>query len=367
MVLRYLLEKEFKQFRRNEFLPRLVLIFPIITMVVMPWVATLDIKDINIAIVDNDNTVYSQRLTDKIGSTEYFVVKQNALTYADAIEMMKYGDVDLILDIPYRFERDLTTEQPTKVLIAANAVNGTKGSMGSGYLSQILTQFTDELATESSGLPPTTVDISVRSLYNPTLNYKRFMVPALMSVVVLMICGFLPALNIVSEKEIGTIEQINATPVRKWQFILAKLIPYWCIGLVVLTICFVISWLVYDNLPAGNFFALYVVTIGFIFAMSGLGIIISNYSQTMQQAMLVMFFFMLIFNLMSGLFTPVSSMPDWAQWIAAFIPPKYYIECMRGIYQMGVSLGVLLPQLLTLFAFGVVLNVLAVVTYRKRQ
>ena len=193
------------------------------------------------------------------------------------------------------------------------------------------------------------------------------MLPALMCVVVMMICGFLPALNIVSEKEIGTIEQINATPVQKWQFILAKLVPYWVIGIVVLSLCFVLSWAVYGYTPSGTFLSLYIVTFVFIFAMSGLGILISNFSQTMLQAMLVMFFFMLVFNLMSGLFTPVSSMPGWAQWVATFIPPKYYIETMRGIFQMGVGIRALVPQLIAFTSFGVFFKTIAILTVKKRS
>ena len=366
MILKYLLEKEFKQFRRNSFLPRLVVMFPVMTMLIMPWVTTLDIKNINVSVVDNDNSVLSERFINKIGSTEYFNIKQNALTYDDALEMMKRGKVDLILSIPYRFAKDITTGQGTNVYIGANAINSTKGSMGSGYLGQIIQSFTKEinpLATINSDA----IKVTVLNKFNDTLDYKRFMIPALMSIVVLMICGFLPALNIVSEKEIGTIEQINATPVNKWLFILAKLLPYWIIGLVVLTICFFIAWIVYDYLPAGSFLTLYVTTLAFIFAMSGLGILVSNFSQTMQQAMLVMFFFILIFNLMSGLFTPVSSMPEWAQWIAAFIPIRYYIEAVRGIYQMGIGFRDLMQQFMVLIAFGLVFNLLAIITYRKRS
>lgn len=366
-MFRYLLAKEFKQFKRNEFLPRLVVMFPIMTMLIMPWVATLDIKNINVSVVDEDNTVTSRRLIEKIGSTQYFEIKERAITYGEALESMRFGDSDLIVNIPYCFEKDIVTGQGSNVFIAANAVNGTKGSMGSGYISQILESFSREILPEPASKNSDAVNISVISKYNPTLDYKKFMIPALMSIVVLMICGFLPALNIVSEKEIGTIEQINATPVKKWQFILAKLLPYWIIGLFVLSICFLISWIVYGFFPAGNFITLYTITLAFIFAMSGLGILISNFSQTMQQAMLVMFFFMLVFNLMSGLFTPVSSMPEWAQWIAAFIPPKYFIEAMRGIYQMGVGFRDLIPQFIILLCFGFCFNLLAIVTYRKRS
>ena len=158
------------------------------------------------------------------------------------------------------------------------------------------------------------------------------MIPALMGMLLTLICGFLPALNVVSEKEVGTIEQINVTPVPKFTFILAKLLPYWITGFIVLTLCFLLAWLLYGITPVGHFIVIYFLAILFVFVMSGFGLVISNYSATMQQSMFVMFFFMLILMLMSGLFTPVSSMPEWAQVITYFNPLKYFMEGMRMVY-----------------------------------
>lgn len=180
-----------------------------------------------------------------------------------------------------------------------------------------------------------------------------------------MICGFLPALNVVGEKEVGTIEQINVTPVSKLTFILAKLIPYWLIGFIVLTICFFLAWLLYGILPVGHFVTIYLFAVVFLFVVSGFGLVISNHSATLQQAMFVMWFFMLILMLMSGLFTPVHSMPEWAQLIAALNPLKYFVEVMRTIYLRGGGIVELLPQLGALMAFAVFFNLWAVRSYRK--
>ena len=225
--------------------------------------------------------------------------------------------------------------------------------MGSSYLASIITSFDSKITT--------------RNLFNQTLNYKQFMIPALIAVLIILLCGFLPALNIVSEKESGTIEQINVTPVGKFQFIMAKLIPYWVIGVLVLTMCFFLSWLVYGYVPSGSFFVIYCGVILFILVISSFGLIISNFSQTMQQSMLVMFFFMLIFNLMSGLFTPVRSMPEWAQYISAFIPPKYFINIMRGVYQRGCGFADLWQQFAALGGFAILMGVTAIISYRKRS
>ncbi|KAB5200913.1 ABC transporter permease, partial [Bacteroides thetaiotaomicron] len=207
----------------------------------------------------------------------------------------------------------------------------------------------------------------MQGLFNPNLNYKLYMIPALMGMLLTLICGFLPALNVVSEKEVGTIEQINVTPVPKFTFILAKLLPYWITGFIVLTLCFLLAWLLYGITPVGHFIVIYFLAILFVFVMSGFGLVISNYSATMQQSMFVMFFFMLILMLMSGLFTPVSSMPEWAQVITYFNPLKYFMEGMRMVYLKGSSLLELLSEIGVLFLFALGFNTWAVISYRKNQ
>ena len=228
-MIKYLIQKEFLQIRRNAFLPRLIVMFPIVIMCVMPWVMQMEVKNIVVDVVDIDHTVESQRLVQQIAASNYFIFGGQKSTYAEAMKDIEKGRADVILEI-----RD------GKYLIAANAVNGTKGSMGSAYLSQIVSApFSASSAT------------SVLTLYNKQQNYKLFMIPALFAIVMMLMTGFLPTLNIVGEKESGTIEQINVTPVSKWSFILAKLIPYWLIALFVITVCLLLAWLVYGITPAG--------------------------------------------------------------------------------------------------------------------
>ena len=193
------------------------------------------------------------------------------------------------------------------------------------------------------------------------------MVPALMVMLLTLICGFLPAINIVSEKEIGTIEQINVTPVSKFIFILAKLLPYWLIGFVVLTLCFILAWLLYGIVPVGHFLLIYFFAILFVLVMSGFGLVVSNYSETMQQSTFVMWFCLLVLILMSGLFTPISSMPEWAQMITRLNPLRYFMEVMRMVYLKGSGFFDLLPQFGILLLFAVVFNSWAVISYRKNN
>ena len=251
-------------------------------------------------------------------------------------------------------------------------MNGTKGGLGSSYLSSIINDYAAELrseyhttATVSGAFP--SIDIDTQGLFNPNLNYKLYMIPALMVMLLTLICGFLPALNIVSEKEVGTIEQINVTPVPKFIFILAKLLPYWLIGFVVLTVCFILAWLIYGIVPVGHFLLIYFFAALFVLVMSGFGLVISNYSATMQQSMFVMWFCLLVVILMSGLFTPISSMPEWAQLITRLNPLRYFMEVMRMVYLKGSGFFDLLPQFGVLLFFAVVFNSWAVISYRKNN
>lgn len=364
-TLLVLLDKEFRQFARSPFLPKLVVIFPLMVMLVIPWVTTLDVRHISVSVVDNDRSTASGRLTGKIKASDYFTLYDAAQHYDAALREMEAGRIDVILEIPDDFERSLTEGAPKQVSISANGVNALKGSLGSQYLVQVVRQTLTELGAEQGRTAPAEL-ITVQNRYNPTLEYRHYMIPALMIMLLVMICGFLPALNLVGEKETGTIEQINVTPVGRLTFTLSKLIPFWIIGLLVLTVAMLIAWAVYGLLPAGSFGAIYLAAALFILSLSGLGVAVANRSETMQQTMFVMFFFVMIFILMSGLITPVESMPPWAQGITRLLPPRYFIEVMRAVYLKGTTLGELWTNYAALSLFAILFNTLAAVTYKKQ-
>ena len=369
-MLRFLLEKEFKQLRRNTFLPRMVIMLPFVTLSIFPLVANFDIENLNLAVVDYDNSPYSQRLINKATSSGYFRLTYTASTYDDALVSIEKDTADLILEIPADFERDLVSQGTSRVLIAANTVNGTRGGLGSNYLSQVISDFTreasEELAVSINHAGGPAFDIVPQYRFNPHLEYRVFMVPALLAQVLTMLCGFMPALNIVFEKENGTIEQMNVTPVNRFAFVLAKLIPFWFMGFLSLTISFGVAWLFYGMWPASGIAVLYLFSSVYVLAISGLGLVISNIANTVQQAMFMMFFFVMMMLFMSGLFTPVASMPQWAQHISALMPLKYFILILRQAYLKGGDIVTLVSPLLSLLGFVLFFGVLAILTYRKR-
>lgn len=363
MLIRYLVYKEFLQMWRNRFLKVLALIYPVVIMCVFPWVMNMEVKNVAVVVVDNDRSTLSQQLVHRIEASHYFVFKGQKTSYADALSAVEQSEADVIVELPAHFERDRRRGETPQVLIAVNAVNGSKGMLGAAYMNRIVTE-----AVTPEGLITALNDrVSTLYLYNKHLDSKLFMIPSLMGLLLMIVCGALPALNIVSEKEAGTIEAINVTPVSKSVFIMAKLIPYWLLGLVVMTICFGLAWLIYGFTCEGNLGLVYLLALLLAFVFSGFGLVISNYNQTMQQAMFVLWFFLLVFMLMSGLLTPVRSMPRWAYLTTYINPVTYFIDGIRTVFVRGGDFHSILPQLLGLTGFAVFFDSWAILSYRKNS
>lgn len=368
-ILKFLLEKEFKQIFRNRIIIAMVTAVPIIQLAILPFAADFEIKNINVVVVDLDHSTYSQALLSTIPASGYFRLIAEEPSYAAAYQLIEDNKADLLLEIPPDFERNLLREGHQKVLIAADAINGTNAGLGTSYLSTILQKFNTRIRVRliqvPGAVPPPAIRIIFSNWFNPLLRYKMLMVPGILAMLVTLIGGFLSALNIVREKEIGTIEQINVTPIKKIHFILGKLIPFWVLGMVVFTVGLVTSWLVYGIVSVGSILLLYGFIALYLLLVLGFGLLVSTFCQSQQQAMLIMFFFMMVFILMSGLFTPTDVMPGWARALALFNPLTYLIEVMRMIMLKGSGLRDVASQLEVIALYALLVNGLAVMHYKK--
>lgn len=355
--------------KRNKFIPKVAIVLPFVALTLFPMVANFDIKNIKLAVVDNNHSTYSLRLIQKVTSSGHFHLIDVPNSYSDALWLVEQDRADVILEIPPRFEEDLVNVQKANVLISTNTVNGMKGGLSSAYLMGIVSDFANEIRDEwiqtGTRLKAPSVEIVPRYNFNPLLEYKYTMIPAIMMMMLAVITGFLPALNIVGEKEKGTIEQMNVTPVSRIALILAKLIPYWIIGFVVLTICFFVAWLFYGMISVGNYGTIYLFAAVFTLAFSGFGLMISNYASTVQQGMFIMFFFVITFIFLSGLYTPVSSMPEWTQVVSRLSPLRYMVEVLRFIFLKGSNFYDLRGHFAALCGFALLFNGWAVLSYRK--
>ena len=368
-VVRYLLWKEFKQVFRDKMLLRMMLALPIVQLLILPLAANFNVKNLKMVTVNHDGTVFSGRLIEKITSSGYFKLVSNAVTYQDALSLVEKDQADLILEIPTGLERDLYREGSVEIAVSTNAINGMKAGLGVAYLSAIIQDFNSQIVLKQTTAPiiekASLVTVSPSFRYNPTENYYHFIVPAILVLLITVISGFMASLNIVREKENGTIEQINVTPIRKWEFILGKLIPFLVFALVDFAIGLGITRFIYGIHLVGNLGVLYLFTVVYIIAILGFGLFISTMSNTQQQAMFLSFFFIMIFILMSGMFTPTDSMVPWARTISKLIPVSHYVTVIRAIVLKGSGMVDLWREMIYLITFAVVLNAAAVIKYHK--
>ncbi|MDV7186742.1 ABC transporter permease [Lutibacter sp. TH_r2] len=367
----YIIQKEFKQIFRNKGMLPIIFIMPVIQLLILANAATFDIKNIKFGYIDNDHTSTSRALIEKFNASTYFNVVTDYPTESLASSAMLNGKVDVVLEIPQHFQKDLQNEKYNNLGITINAIDGAAAGVENVYVSQIIQSFNKNLmvdlmqVSDVSQVQPLNIVTIPSFWYNKTLNYKTFMVPGILVLLVTMIILFLSGMNIVREKEIGTLEQINVTPIRKSQFIIGKLFPFWVIGLVLLSVGLIIAKLVFNVPIVGSLTLMYLYTSIYILVILGIGLFISNFTDTQQQAMFISWFFMVIFILMSGLFTPIESMPKWAQIITEFNPIRYFVEVMRMVMLKGSGFTDIIPQLTKTLLYAFIMNGLAVISYKK--
>lgn len=367
----FIIQKEFRQIFRNRSMLPIIFVLPMVQLLILSNAASFEIKNIKFSYIDNDHSVASRELVSKFQASNYFNIIESFSSKKEADFQMQTGKVDVILEIPNHFERDLITENSTNLSVSINAIDGAAAGVESVYISQIINGFNQKIQTqlfqynEASYVQPLNIITIPSFWYNNTLNYKTFMVPGILVLLVTMLTLFLSSMNIVREKEIGTLEQINVTPIRKYQFIIGKLFPFWVLGLVILTVGLTIAKVVFNVPILGSIGLIYFFTSVYLLVILGIGLIISNYSDTQQQAMFVAWFFTVIFILMSGLFTPIESMPQWAQNLTLLNPIRYFVEIIRMVMLKGATFSDISRPFFIIVGYAFILNSIAVWSYKK--
>jgi ABC-2 type transport system permease protein len=367
-VLLALVKKEFLQIRRDGLMMRQLFLMPIVQLVVLSSAATFEVKRASMYVVDRDRTATSAGLVDRLRASGRFDLVGASASMDAANEAMLARKAGIIVGIPADFEQDLVRRRSADVQLILNAEDGAAAGVTHSYAAQIIAAYTREVATEiQPGIgPPSLIDVRSRGWYNPELNYRDYMVPGILVQLVTVIGTLLTAMNIVREKEIGTLDQLSVTPLNRGTFIAAKLIPLWVIAIVELSLGLMVGRFLFDVPLVGHLWLVFLVAAIYLVAALGTGLLISTLVDTQQQAMFITFFMVMIYLLMSGLFTPVRSMPDWAQWIAAANPVKHIIGVMRAVMLKGATLGDVLRPIAYLAAFGVAMLSLAVRQYGRR-
>lgn len=371
--IRFLIVKEFKQIFRNKAMIPIIFVMPILQLLILANAATFEIKNLNLIIVDKDHSQFSREIASKFRGSPYFKISNQIFTTSEAEDQIKLRNADILIEIPVNFEKKLVRESSEKLQIIVNAIDGSKGSLAGYYASNIIQDYSKDLSLKygirANLISPNTnlkqIEITYSNWFNPNLDYKTFMVPGLLVLLVSLISVFLSSMNIVREKEIGTIESINVTPIKKYQFILGKLIPIWILGMFELVFGLVIALLIYRIPLIGSPWVLVTFAALYLIAGLGMGLFISTITETQQQAMFFTWFFMILFIMLGGLFTSIENMPVWAQTITYFNPVRYFIEVVRMVMLKGSGFYEVRFHFAVITIMAVVINTLAVIRYRK--
>lgn len=409
-----LIKKEFLQVFRDPLLLGILVVAPLAEFMLFPFCADYEIKVLDIAFIDNDRSNISKEIINSFNSSDIFVTHGLLQSKAQANELMKHDKIDILIEIPHHFEQDLYNNQKTQIAVTANAINSVKAGIGTGYVQEIIGGYMQDFAVEnapsgnmqaitaqaqkkalaaqkaakkrqraaeeggsySPDMPEITqstpvagasasINISNIYWYNEQMNYKNLIVPGILVILVTLIGCYVTALNLVREKEIGTIEQVNVTPIRRWQFLLGKMIPFWLLGIVEFIAGLGIMKLIFGISIQGSIPLLLGITGIYLLVMLGMGFFISSVSENQLQSMFIVLFLFIIFVLLSGVFTPTEGMPEWAHKINYLNPMSFYIDVIKKVILKGGGFESVRIDTIVLSVMAVIINTGAVLSYRE--
>ena len=371
--LRFLIWKEFLELKMNPRLFGLVFVAPILQLLLLGYAATTDVKDVPVVVADGDRSAESRELIGRFEGSRNFRVIAVVTTTAEIDPYLERGTAWLAMSISPRFGADVAAHRPVTVQLVADGTDANSTTVALGYATGLLGGYAQELverATGSAGGPASRgggIDARVRVWFNPQLESRFFMIPGVLALVLLVVTGNLSSMAIVREKELGTLEQLNVTPLRRWELIVGKLLPYGLIGMVDVLLVVAVAVLWFEVPLRGSFFLLFALTVIYVLCTLALGLLISTVSNTQQQAMMTaMFFFMMPMIYLSGFIFPIENMPAVIRPVTYLIPLRYFLVIVRGIFLKGIGLNLLWPQAAALATWGIVVLALAVARSRKR-
>lgn len=360
----FMLEKEFRQIFRNRSMLPILFLMPVIQLLLLSNVATFELKSIRLWVATQDESQPARRLEQQLTASGHFVLVGRSPGEREAYAALDGDVADLVVHIPNGFGQGVQGSTPVELLLTVNAINGVKAGLAQQYASQIIQQYGVELhaTNRSSGL-----QLIRRDWYNPRLDFKTLMVPGILVMLITMTSLFLASMNVVRERELGTIEQINVTPISKHDFLIGKVLPFWILSLFNLTVGLVVAVFIFQVPLVGSLWVIYTFAAVYLLATLGMGTFVSTFADTQQQAMFLTWFFTVIFIILSGLFSPIEAMPGWAQALTKANPIAYFVEVMRMVMLKGAGFYEVRGHLAVIAGFAVGFNLLAMLSYGKRS
>jgi ABC-2 type transport system permease protein len=366
--VRHLMRKEFLELRQDPKLFGIVIVAPILQLTMLGYAATTDVKDVPLVVVDQDRSVESRELVSRFDASANFVVIDAASSIRDVDDYLDRGDAWMALNIPDDYSERVRRGEPATIQVVADGSDANSTNVALGYARSLVAGYGRELAAANGRAAAVQlIDADVRVWFNPGLESRDFMIPGILALLLLVVTTNLSSMAIVREKELGTLEQLNVTPLSRWELILGKLLPYALLGMldVLLVIAVAVGW--FEVPLRGSVFLLLVMCGVYLMTTLGLGLFVSTISATQQQAMMTTsFFFLLPMVFLSGFIFPIENMPDAIQPFTYLIPLRYFLVILRGIFLKGVGLETLWPSALALFAWGAAILMLATLRSSKR-
>jgi ABC-2 type transport system permease protein len=370
--IRALIRKEFLELRRSPQLLRIVIVAPVVQLTMLGYAATTDIHNVPVVVVDGDRSPASRRLIERFAASPYFEVIREAPDSRAVEADLARGDAWLAIVVPQGFARaletppDLDGPSRTAIQVIADGTDSNSSGVALAYVQGLVGEFNASLAESRGGALPV-IDGRIRVWFNPDLESRDFMIPGVLALLLMLITANLTSMAIVREREIGTLDQLNVTPIGRWELILGKLLPYALVGVVdvVLVVTVAVFW--FEVPLRGSVALLFAASLVYLVCTLGLGLFVSTISATQQQAMMTAtFFFLIPMIYLSGFIFPIENMPQAIQWLTTVIPLRYFLVIVRGIFLKGVGWDVLWPQFAALATWGVAVLALAAARSRKR-
>ncbi len=365
--------KELLQVKRDKKMLVIIFMAPILQLIFLGYAANMDVDIVHTTIYDQDKTETSRNFIERLVETGYFKIDYNTNSYEEITELLEDGKTLVAIVIPKEFEKKINRRETTQLQALFEGSDASKASIALGYIQGVSTEFSQNLIMETKDKLGMKILLSgsltpeVRVWYNPEMKSRIFMVPGILGLVLMISTISLMSMAIVREREIGTMEQLIVTPIKKYQLLLGKLIPFTMIGFVILLIVMIIMVLWFGIPVRGNIFYLLFAALLFILSNLGIGLFISTVSKTQQQAMMAsVFALMMPMIYLSGFAFPIENMPKFFQYITYAIPLRYFITIIRGVVLKGIGLSSLWLETLILFGMGVSILVLSANRFSKK-
>jgi ABC-2 type transport system permease protein len=363
----HLVRKELIELRQDPRLFGIVIMAPIVQLTMLGYAASTDVRDVPLVVIDLDRSAESRDLIARFEASENFVVVASATSIEAVGDYLDTGRAWMALTVPAAYGEDVRRGRPAAVQVVADGTDASSTNVALGYAGSLVTGYARELAARAGGAATPLVSADVRVWYNPTLESREFMIPGIVALLLLVITTNLSSMAIVREKELGTLEQLNVTPLARWELIVGKLLPYALIGMldVLLVVGVALFW--FEIPLRGSVWLLLAMSFVYLLTTLGLGLFVSTISATQQQAMMTTVFFLLLpMVFLSGFVFPIENMPEAIQPVTYLVPLRYFLVIVRGIFMKGVGLDILWPEAAALLVCGLVILTLATLRSSKR-